>query len=115
MQMPVAVGVIVAIIFLVAFSEWFYHMVKGWGELVIDDVYFYYRIAGVSLFSFVIISSTFFAMALINECPNEEREGVFARLQCEEYMKIKSGAESFFASNENTNLNSDPEGLGERY
>lgn len=96
MQMPVAVGVIVAIIFLVAFSEWFYHLVAGWKEIVVDDVYFKYRILGVSVFSIIVISSSFFGMALITECPNEEREGVFARLRCDEYLKIKAGTEKIF-------------------
>jgi hypothetical protein len=98
MQMPIAVGVVVAIIFLVAFSEWFYHMVQGWGQIVIDDVYFKYRIVGVTVFSFVIISMTFFGMAIITECPNEQREGVFAGLRCEEYLKIKAGTDKIFES-----------------
>lgn len=96
MQMPVIVGIILAIIFLVAFSEWFYHLITGWKEIVIDDVYFKYRIVGVSLFSMLVVSSAFFGMALITECPNETREGVFAGLRCEEYLKIKTGAEKIF-------------------
>lgn len=97
MEMPVVVGVILAIIFLVAFSEWFYHLVEGWNELVIDDIYFKYRIVGVSIVSIFLICSTFFVMALVNECPNEERSGVFANLRCEEYMKIKVGTDRFFS------------------
>ena len=95
--MPVIVGVMLAIVFLVSFSEWFYHMVTGWGEIVVDDVYFKYRIIGVTLFSFLIIGLTFFTMAMITECPNEEREGVFAGLRCEEYLKLKAGTEKIFA------------------
>jgi hypothetical protein len=98
MQMPVIVGIVVAIIFLVSFSEWFYHMVEGWNELIVDDVYFYYRMAGVTLFSIFILSSTFLVMALVTECPNEIREGVFARLRCEEYLKIKVGTEKLFSN-----------------
>ena len=96
--MPIWVGVLISIIFLVSFSEWFYHLVRGWGEIIVDDVYYGYRILGVSLFSILIISMTFFGMALINECPNEEREGAFARLRCEEYLKIKAGTEKVFGS-----------------
>lgn len=96
MQMPVIVGIIVAIIFLVAFSEWFYHLVGGWRELVIDDKYFNYRILGASVFSMIVISSTFFGMALITECPNETRSGVFAKLRCDEYLKIKTGTDNLF-------------------
>ena len=96
MQMPVVVGVIVAVIFLVAFSEWFFHLVVGWGEFVLDDVYFRYRIAGVTLLSIMIMSGTFYGMALVNECPNENREGVFAKLNCKEYQKIMVGTEKLF-------------------
>lgn len=95
--MPVAVGIILAIIFLVAFSEWFYHLAVGWREIVIDDVYFNYRIIGVSLFSMLVIGSTFLGMAYVTECPNEKREGVFAKLRCEEYLKIKAGTEKIFS------------------
>lgn len=96
--MPIIVGIILSIIFLIAFSEWAYHMVTGWGELVLDDVYFRYRIIGVSLFSIILISATFYVMALVNECPNEEREGLMAGLQCEEYFKIKAGTDKVFAN-----------------
>lgn len=92
--MPVAVGITLAIIFLVAFSEWFYHLVKGWKEIVVDDAFFRYRIIAASVFSMIVISTTFFGMAIITECPNEEREGVFAQLRCEEYLKIKAGTEN---------------------
>lgn len=100
MQMPVIVGVVVTIIFLVAFSEWFYHMVTGWKEVVLDDIYFHYRIAGVSLLSILIMSGTFYGLALVNECPNENREGIFAKLNCEDFSKIKVETERlFFAGN----------------
>ncbi len=100
MQMPVIVGIILALIFLIAFSEWFYHLVQGWGEIVVDDVYFKYRVVGTTLLTIAIISVTFFGMALINECPNEEREGLMAGLRCEEYLKIKAGTDKIFASKE---------------
>lgn len=102
MQMPVIVGIMLAIIFLVAFSEWFYHLVEGWGTIVIDDIYFKYRIMGATVFSMVIIGSTFLGMALITECPNQEREGVFARLRCDEYLKIKAGTEKIFSEDNKT-------------
>lgn len=93
MQMPVAVGIIVAIIFLVAFSEWFYHLVVGLKGFVLDDVFFRYRIIGISLLSFLVMGGTFYGMALTNECKNEVREGIFANLNCEEYNKILVGSE----------------------
>lgn len=97
MQTPIVVGVIVAVIFLVAFSQWFYHLIIGWQDFVLDDVYFKYRIAGVSLLSIILMSGTFYGIALINECPNEERQGVFAILNCEEYSKIKVEAENLLS------------------
>jgi len=91
MQMPVWVGVVLAIIFLTVFSEWFFHTVIGWGVVIVDDVFYQYRIAGATLLSIFIIGSTFMVMAYITECPNEEREGVFERLNCEKYQEIKVG------------------------
>ncbi len=96
--MPVIVGLVVAVIFLVAFSGWFYHLVTGWKAYVLDDVLFRYRIVGVSLLSFLVMGGTFYGIALINECPNEERVGFFAGLKCKEYNKIKVNAERLFLS-----------------
>jgi len=86
--MPVVVGVIVAIIFLVAFSEWFYHIFSGWKGFILDDIYFRYRIIGASVVSILIMSGTFLALAYSNECKGETREGVFSSLNCEEYSNI---------------------------
>ena len=72
----------------------------GRRELVLDDVYFKYRVIGTTLLSIFIISATFFVMALVNECPNEERTGLMAGLRCEEYLKIKAGTDQIFASKE---------------
>lgn len=91
--MPVIVGIVVAVIFLIAFSEWFYHLIIGWKNYVLDDEYFKYRIAGVSLLSVLVMSGVFYGVALVNECPNETREGIFAKLNCEQYSKITAGAE----------------------
>ena len=102
MQMPVIVGIIVAVIFLIAFSEWFLHLVSGWKEHVLDDIYFFYRIAGVSLFSFVIMGGTFYGMAYFNECPNENREGIFAKLNCKDYEKIMAGTDAVMMKVEKT-------------
>lgn len=96
--MPVAVGIVLSIIFLVAFSQWFYNLAIGWGQIVIDDVYFKYRIAGVTALTFVVITLTFFTMALVSECPKGTREGPFARLRCDEYLKIKAGTDKLFGS-----------------
>lgn len=89
MQMPVAVGVLVAIIFLIVFSEWFYHTFIGWKEVIIDDMMFKFRIFGATILSLLIISASFWGAAYISKCPSEQREGVFEKLNCEEYKKIK--------------------------
>jgi hypothetical protein len=88
--MPIAVGGFCSNILI----RWRVHHYGGVAG--IDDLYYKYRIVGVSVFSMIIISITFFSMALITECPNEVREGVFARLRCEEYLKIKAGTEKIF-------------------
>lgn len=95
--MPVIVGVVVGIVFLVAFSEWFFHLVAGWKEFVLDDVFFRYRVAGMSLLTILVMGGAFWGMALVTECKEEkETEGIFASLNCEEYQKIKVGAEKLF-------------------
>lgn len=99
MQMPVYVGVIVAVMFLIAFSGWFYHLAEGWREFVLDDVYFKYRIVAVSFLSIFVISLTFFTMAYVYECPVEGRVGIFASLNCADYRNIKVGAENLFKNN----------------
>lgn len=72
-------------------------MVKGWGELVIDDMFFYYRIAGATILSIVVMCSTFFIAALVTECPNKQREGILASLRCDEYLQIKASTDKIFS------------------
>ena len=55
MQMPVIVGMIVATMFLVTFSGWFYNYALGMEELVLDDKFFSYRIVAASLVSAVFL------------------------------------------------------------
>ena len=90
MEMPVAVGVLVAVIFLIAFSEWFYHTFVAWSEVIIDDRLYKFRIAGATILSVAIIMATFWGAAYASKCSNleTEREGVFEKLDCEEYRKI---------------------------
>ncbi len=89
MQMPVAVGVLVAIIFMVSFSEWFYHTFISWREVIVDDRLFKFRIFGATLLSLFVIMISFVGAAYVSKCPSSEREGIFERLNCEEYQKIK--------------------------
>lgn len=94
--MPVIVGVILAVIFIVAFSGWFFHLASGLNALVLDDIYFKYRIFAASLLSIAVITATFIGMAYALECPNEKREGLFDALNCADYRNIKTGTESLF-------------------
>lgn len=98
MQMPVIVGVVLSIIFLVVFSEWFYHMFIGWREVVIDDKVYSLRIIAASAFSMILFFVSFLGMAYATKCPSEERVGVFERLNCTEYNKIKVQAGAVFGN-----------------
>lgn len=88
--MPVVVGVCLSIIFLIVFSEWFYHNFLGWHEIVLDDRLYKLRIFVATIFSAGIFFASFVGMAYITKCPGEERQGVFEKLNCEEYNKIKT-------------------------
>ena len=96
MQMPVIVGVIIAIMFLVTFSGWFYNYALGMQELVLDDKFFTYRVAAASLASTVFFVMVFFVISIVNQCPNQERVGIFAGLKCEQYLKLKASADNLF-------------------
>ncbi len=96
MQMPVIVGVILAIMALVTFSGWFYEYATGMRELVLDDRFFNYRIVATSLVSMLLMVAVFFVIATINECPNQTKEGIFAGLKCDSYLKMKASADELF-------------------
>lgn len=96
MQMPVVVGVILAIMAVVTFSGWFYNLARGMNELVLDDAYFTYRIIAASLASMVFLVGAFFIIATIHECPNQERVGIFAGLKCDSYLNLKASADNLF-------------------
>lgn len=98
--MPVVVGVIVSLIILISFSGWFYHLVEGWHEYVIDDVYFWYRIAGATVLSFTIMTLTFLTLAYASECPGEKKSGLSEHLNCIAYSKIVISAEDVFKKKE---------------
>lgn len=96
MQMPVIVGVILAIMFLTTFSSWFYNFAKGLNALVLDDVFYTYRIVFASLLTIVLMVGSFYVISLVNECPKQDRVGVFAGLRCESYLQLKASADSLF-------------------
>ncbi len=96
MQMPVVVGIVIAIMALVTFSGWFYEYAKGVQELVLDDKFFNYRIVFATFISMLFMVVVFFVIATVNECPNQTGEGLFAGLQCDSYLQIKASADSLF-------------------
>ena|SRR3989338_8549645 len=102
MEMPVIVGVIITVAFLVSFSEWFYTLCKGISVVVLDDIFYVYRIIGMSLVSLLFMIGVFAAIAIVKECPNENREGIFANLTCREYLAIKVTADDFFEPQDKT-------------
>ena len=94
--MPVIVGVILAVMFLVTFSGWFFEYASGLHELVLDDRFYTYRIVGASLVSIVLFITAFYGISLINQCPKQERSGIFAGLRCETYLSLKAGTDHLF-------------------
>jgi len=92
--MAVIVGVIFIIIFLIVFSEWFYNAFTGWKEIVIDDQFYKLRIAGATVVSILIFFGGFMGVAYATKCPSEDRSGIFEKLNCEEYNKIKLEADT---------------------
>lgn len=96
MQMPIVVGIILAVMALVTFSGWFYEYATGMRELVLDDKLFNLRISLATLFSMLFMVAVFWVIATVNECPNQTREGIFAGLKCEGYLKIKASADNLF-------------------
>lgn len=99
MQMPVVVGIILAIMFLVTLSGWFYNYAVGMREVVLDDKFFSLRIVGASFISIVFFVGSFYVISIVNQCPNEQREGVFAGLNCEGYLKLQTSANLIFKPN----------------
>ena len=99
MQMPVAVGIILSVMFLVTLSGWFYNFATGMREVVLDDKFFNLRILMASFISVAFFVGVFFIISVVNECPNEKREGIFAGLNCGEYLKLKTSANLIFKPN----------------
>lgn len=60
--MPVIVGIILALIFVVSFTEWFYNVISGAKQLVLDDEYFGWRIAWTSFISIAFMVAVFFGL-----------------------------------------------------
>lgn len=92
MSGTIIVGLIIAVMFLASFTEWFYHLAIGINEALVRDIFFYYRlgvwIAGGVLF----MGGMFWVLALNTECPllEKERPGIFKYLNCDVYWKGRS-------------------------
>jgi len=87
MNWVIIVGVLIGLMFLVAFSSWFYHVVVGINALIIEDVFVGYRIFGWGIGALVFMAMIFWLNALVAECPTpeSEREGIFVYLDCRVY------------------------------
>lgn len=96
MEMPVVVGLLLSFMFLVSFSSWFYSLVKGARQLVLDDKFFGIRIVSTTIMSIIFMVVVFFGIATVSECKNEKREGIFASLRCKEYLLLRSSAKNLF-------------------
>lgn len=99
MSMPVIVGLLLTVMFLISFSQWFYSLFKGWREIIIDDMFLIYRIVGATILSVGIMFAGFWIIATVNECKEieVEREGIFKQLNCKEYWEIRTGAKGLFS------------------
>jgi hypothetical protein len=87
MNWVVVVGVIIALMFLVAFTNWFYHIFAGINALIVEDLFVGYRIFGWGVGALLLMGGIFWINALIQECPTpeEDREGIFTLLDCRVY------------------------------
>lgn len=104
-EMPVAVGVVIAIMFLVAFSGWFFHLFEGWKEYSLDDKYFGYRIGSATFLSMVVIFITFIAMATIYKCPGKQSTTgmkLLSGINCEAYYKLDTSLEGILSAKNRT-------------
>lgn len=92
MNWVIITGIIIALMFLAAFTNWFYHLLAGTSALIVKDIYFGYRIFGWGFFAILIMAGVFWTNAMIQECPTppEDREGVFVYLDCRVYTWAKT-------------------------
>ncbi len=91
----IVVGVIISLMFLVSFTEWFYHIAAGVNEVAVRDLFFFYRIGGWIVGGILFIGGVFWILALTNECPvvGRERVGIFRYLNCDVYWEMRSFVE----------------------
>lgn len=85
-------GVLIAFMFLVSFTQWFYQLVTGLDRVIVNDIFVVYRAITWGLVSIVFMVGFFLMLATVQECPNPEpREGLFKYLECKPYFAIREG------------------------
>ncbi len=91
----IIVGVIIALMFLVSFTEWFYHLLVGVNETLVKDVFLAYRIGSYIVMSLIFMVGVFWILSLNSECPLMEKEkpGIFRYMNCDGYWEARSGVE----------------------
>lgn len=87
----VVVGVIIAVMFLVSFTEWFYHLALGLNEAVVRDVFWAYRIGTWVVGGLLFMGAVFWVLALNTECPllEKDKPGIFKYMDCDVYWQVR--------------------------
>ncbi len=86
----IILGVLVALMFLVSFTEWFYHIVVGLDIVLIRDLYTAYRASGWVVGGLAFMAGIFWMLATVNECPGEgPKVGIFKYLNCGPYLQAR--------------------------
>lgn len=88
MTSTIALGVILALVFLVSFTEWFYHLIVGVNQLIPSGYGFYFNVAKFTAGGVSFMAMVFWSLSMVYECPKETREGIFTYLDCTVYDKM---------------------------
>jgi hypothetical protein len=90
----VIVGVFLALMFLVSFSEWFFHLAVGVEELMPSGLDYYSRLAKWGLVGLLFMAMVFWILSMVYECPKgEKREGIFGYMDCTVYWEVRARSE----------------------
>ncbi|OGD79045.1 hypothetical protein A2368_00690 [Candidatus Collierbacteria bacterium RIFOXYB1_FULL_49_13] len=94
MNGTIILGVLVSLMFLVGFSQWFYVLALSMNEVIERDIFFRTRVfkwlGGSILFMFLM----FWVIAYLSECRRPEQiSGIFRILDCRPYTKIRTALE----------------------
>lgn len=89
MNWTVITGVIIALMFLVSFSQWFYELIAGFNAAVTRDIYVAYRTSLWVVGGILFMIGVFWVLAIVQECPdlNGDKPGVFAFMDCRVYWQ----------------------------